>query len=513
VYPGSEYEPPTNPYRTPGSRFQPPTQPPAGPPMPPMPPLPPMPPPRRRSWILPVVAAAVVVLLAGGVGAFYVYARTAATGPATGTGGHTSGTPLAGGTAPAPDTCAMLPKAEADRLVPDAEVAKGSRDADYAIELTCNWSNRRISFGEYWRSREIDVKIQQYRGDGAKTGRAVAQNSYDAEYGSAKYAETAKPTPEKGDKEYISPVKDIPGVGDSAYAQYTWRRSGTLLWYSFGQAEARVGDMTIAVRYQAGQQRKDAGILSNETAQSITEENAVREVTGLVAIFAKGVAAWQAGHPNVLAEPARKPVTTSPKPVPTPSPTNLAIFPPACAGVAAVAARLVPGGAQRGRGTEVGGDTQTECRWLNRDISGAGTKGLRSLLITTHLFQNRAGARDPAAARGFYAGERGRDGSTGGTTIGGLTWSEPADVKGLGEAAYSQYVQFRQGDVHNGSGTVVLRQGALVVKVDYAGADRPAGQPENSARAKLLPDRQARAGALSMARAYLAKLAEKPIGS
>jgi hypothetical protein len=458
-----------------------------------------------------VVAVAVVVLIAGGAGAYLVYGKVSRSTPSTGTKPVKS--PVSA-TAVALDVCSMLPKSEAERLVPQATVAKDSRDSDYTLAFTCNWANRRISFGEYWRSREVDVRVEQHRGDGAKTGRTMAQNSYDVDYGSGKYAETAKPTPKKGEKEYTSPIKDVPGIGDAAYAQYTWRRSGKLMWYSFGEAHARVDDMTIKVKYQADQQRKDAQILSNATTQSVTEANAIREASGVLGHIAKGIAAWKAQHPNVLAQPDKAAVTTTPKPEATPSPTVLAVFPAACQGVTEPATRLVPSPTPRARGVEAGGDAQTECRWLNLDIPvGDDVKRIRSALITTHRFTNRAGVEDAPAARAYYTGQRGSRGITAGSAVGGITWSKLSEVKGLGEAAFSQYVQIMHGDTYAASGTVLLRQGATVIVVDYSGADRPKDEPPNSPKVKLMADKQARDGALSLAKTYLAELAKKPIGS
>lgn len=513
--PGSAFEPPTNPYPIQGRQFEQPTMPPGPPgspwwPPPPPPPAPPPPPPRGRSWILPVVAVAVVVLIAGGAGAYIVYGNVARSTPSTGAKPVKSPVSAA---APALDVCSMLPKSDVERLVPQATVSKTSKDSDYTLSFTCNWVNRRISFGEYWRSREIDVRVEQHRGDGAKTGRTMAQNSYDIDYGSGKYAETAKPTPEKGEKEYVSPVKDVPGIGDAAFAQYTWRRSGKLLWYSYGEAHARVDDMTIKVKYQADQQRKDTQILSNATTQSVTEVNGIREASTVLGHIAKGLAVWKAQHPNVLAQPDKS-VTSTPKPESTPSPTNLAVFPAACQAMTGPVTRLIPSPTPRARGTEAGGDAQTECRWLNLDIPvGTDVKRIRSALITTHRFTNRAGVEDAPAARAYYTGQRGSRGTNAGSTIGGISWSGLSEVKGLGEAAFSQYVRIMHGETFAASGTVVLRQGATVIVVDYSGAERPKDQPVNSPKVKLMPDKEARDGALSLAKTYLAELAKKPIGS
>ncbi|MEV4394686.1 hypothetical protein [Nonomuraea sp. NPDC049607] len=545
--PGSEYEPPTTPHPVPGRRFEPPSgpqqgsqqgsqwgsqwgppqeprwAPPALPPTGPMgrPPGPPTGPPGRRpAWLTPVLAAAlVVVVAAGGVGAYLLISDRGSGGTAAGPSSSSSSSSAAHSAVPAaaatgPDVCSMLPQDEAERLAPGATVAKSSRDSDYTVTFACNWQNQRISFGEFWRSREIDVKIDQHKGEGAKTGRSMAQSSYEMDYRGAKYGATAKPSLDPDEKEYVSPVKDVTGVGEGAFAQYTWRRDGKLLWYSFGKAHAQVGDMTIEVKFQAGQQRKDARILSNESTRSITEDNAIREVSGLIGYFAKGVAAWQAQHPGVLAKPDQAQVTQSPTARPTPSPTVLAAFPPACQAVTEAATRLVPKPTTRARATESGNDDETECRWLNLDLPGtAGNVKIRSMLISTHRFTNRAGAIDPGAAKAYYAGERGGDKNTEKSTIGGITWGEVRDLEGLGEQAYSQFVQTRQGDVSASSGTVIARTGALVVRVDYSGAERPESEPANSPKVKLMPQKEAQEGALTLARAYLAELVKQPVGS
>ncbi|MFB9423456.1 hypothetical protein [Nonomuraea rubra] len=476
--------------------------------MPSMPPMPqPPPPPRRPAWLLPTLAAALVVLVAaGGVGAYFVYGKVSG-GPApTGTRSSSPAKqPAAAATAP--DVCAMLPEEEAERLVPGATVARSSRDGDYTVNFGCNWINQRISFGEFWRSREIDVKIEQHKGEGAKTGRAMAQSSYEVEYRGGKFGETAKPSLDPDEKEYISPVKDIEGVGDAAFAQYTWRRDGELLWYAYGTAHARVGDMTIEVKFQAGQQRKDAQILSNESTKAVTEENAIREVSGLVGHIAKGVAAWQAQNPGVLAkaEPSAA-ATVSPTVSATPSPTVLASFPADCQAVTETATRLVPEPVTRARGTAVGDDGQTECRWLNRELSGGpGVAKIRSALITVHRFTNRAGVADEPAAKAYYAGEYGRAKTTAKSSIGAITWGALTDVEGLGDQAYQQYVQTRSGEVSASSGSVIVRRGPVVVTVDYSGHQRPEGEATNSPEVKMMPEKEAMAGALTLARAYLEK--------
>ncbi|MGN9839593.1 hypothetical protein ACTMTI_15865 [Nonomuraea sp. H19] len=505
--PGSEYEPPRPPYQVPGRQFEPPTMPPGMPTMPP----------KRPAWLLPTLAAILVVLVAAaGVGAYFVYGKVsgASRPPADAQTGKAPSEAFPDAAA-GPDVCAMLPEDEAERLVPAATVAKSSRDGDHVVTFSCDWVNLRISYGEYWRDRRIEVRVQQHKGHGAKTGRAMAQNSYELDYRQGKFVETAKPSLDPGEKEYKSPVKDIPGVGDGAFAQYTWRRDEKLQWYAFGEAYARAGDMTIKVKFQAGQQRKDAQMLSNDTTRAITEENAIREVSGLIPHFAKGAAAWQAKNPGVLAQPDPSPATTrSPSARPTPSPTVLATFPDDCGAVTEVATRLVPEPATRARGTEVGADRQTECRWLNLELpGGAGVKKIRSALITVHRFTNRVGGDDQVAAKSFYEREYGGDKNMAESSIGGITWGKIANVKGLGDQAYQQYLTTRgRGAVSASTGMVLMRKGAVVVSVDFSGHQRPEGDPTNSPEVKFMPEKEALAGALTLARAYLTELTKQPVG-
>ncbi|WP_327583282.1 hypothetical protein OHA25_46700 [Nonomuraea sp. NBC_00507] len=515
--PGSEHQPPTTPYQVPGRPFEPQGPPPTMPSAPYLPPsFPPPPPTRRRpAWLLPTLAAALVVLVAaGGVGAYLVYGKVYGSWFPAKTGQPASSQSPAGG-AKGPDVCAMLPKEEVDRLVPEATVTKSSRESDTTVTFSCNWVNRNISFGEFRREREIDVKIDQWKGEGARTGRSLAQNSYEIDYGGGKYAETAKPTLDPGERMYNSPVKDIPGVGEGAFAQYTWTRDKKLSWYAFGKAHARVGDMTIELRYQASQQRKDAQMLSNDTVQAITEENAIREVSGLIAHFAKGTAAWQAKNPDVLAQPEPSQTPSATSAPPTPSPSVLPSFPADCGALTEVATRLVPDPETRARGTTIGADNQTECRWLNKNLSGGeGIIKIRSALITVHRFTNRAGGVDEASAKGYYASQRGGDRHMAESSMGGITWSKVTDVEGLGEQAYRQFVQTRgRGEVSASSGTVLMRKGAVVVRVDYSGHQRPEGEATNSPTVKLMTEKDALGGALTLARAYMAELDKQPAGS
>lgn len=471
----------------------------------------------RPAWLLPSLAALVVVLIAAtGVGAFYLSGSDSPVNPSPTAGGGTeaAGKSAVGAAAKGPDVCGMLPKEEVDRLVPEATISKSSRAGDISIDFTCNWINRRISFGEFRRDREIDVRISQFKGDGSKTGRSVAQNMFEVEYGSAEYGATATPSPTAGEKNYQSAITDIQGVGDGAFAQYTWHRD-KMLWYAFGTAHARVGDMMIKVRFQAGQQRKDAQILSSDTVQAITEENAIREVSKLVAYFAKGVAGWQKSNPGVLAKPeASSDVTISPTPRATPTPTELAAFPAECAAMSETAVRLVPKATTRARGTVVGSDNQLECRWLNRELSGGpGVTKIRSALITVHRFTNRAGEADEAGARAYYASELGGSKSTANTSLGGIVFGKLTELDTFGDQAHRLFTQIRQGETFASSGTVVMREGSLVIQVDYSGHQRPEGAQPNSREVKFMSEKEALEGANTLASAYLRVLRDQPAGS
>jgi hypothetical protein len=445
---------------------------------------------RRPGWLVPVAAAVAVVLAGGVTGGYVLLSREEEPAPA----------PAPPAKAVALDVCTMIPKEETERLVPEAVLTSSSREltGGGARTFTCGWKNDRISHNEYWRSREIEVDVQQHPGKGAKTGRAVAQQMYESGHLSARYAESAKPSVKKGEKSYYSPVKQLPGVGDGAYAQYTFHRDD-VLWYSFGEAKARVGDMTVEIRFQAGQQPKEATMLTNKGMASITEENAIREVSGLAVHVAKGVAAWQAGNPDLLAE-LRPSATVSPGRAAEAGPTPLAAFPPLCQGVRPLALRLVPGGEPRARGLRAGGDEQTECRWMSKKIPapGGGTK-VRSAFVVVHRFTNRAGADDTGAAKGFYSEQRGAPE----LEVNGISLGEKRDLAGLGEAAYRQYRTVRSGLLRTGTGIVTFRKGAVVVEAEFIGADIPKGEALTTPKAVLLREDEAHDGALALAKAFL----------
>lgn len=503
--------PPTNPYRAPDWQFQ---------QVPTMPTQPPSPPPKRRGWVLPVVAGgAAVVLIAGGAGAFLLYGRPTAAdepakptpvSPSAGVTASATGSATAPAAAPTLDACAMLPPAEAERLVPGATVDKRSRDSDYAVVSSCDWTNRRISYGEFWRSREIRINVSQYRPDGPKTGRAEAQQAHEAERGFFSYKATSKDKDAKpGEKNYYSPLKEYAGVGDGAFGQYTWRRD-KLLWYSFGEGRVRVDDLVIEVHYQASQQRKEAKLLTNESVQSVSEENALREVGVLLTHLAKAAAEWKKAHPAVLATVAPS-ASPSPSPAPTPSstPTVLAQMPEACKRMAPAMIKLVPGATERARGNDAVGVKETECRWLNlKAPAGQGRRGIRSALVTVQVFSNRAGAGDPTAALSAYSTELSGAVGMAESSLGGFTWGKVDKPQGLGDAAFVQYRVDRKNAVFNGAADVVVRKGFTVIQASFSGAEMGADEPTNSPKVEVLGEKEARAAAMTVAKEMLAALAQ-----
>ncbi|WP_345400996.1 hypothetical protein [Nonomuraea salmonea] len=76
-------------------------------------------------------------------------------------------------------------------------------------------------------------------------------------------------------------------------------------------------------------------------------------------------------------------------------------------------------------------------------------------------------------------------------------------MKGLGDQAHRQYVQSRVGDVSAGSGSYVIRKGAVVIEVDYTGHQRPENAEKNASNVVLMPEKEAFEGALTLAKAYL----------
>lgn len=439
---------------------------------------------RRTEWLAPVAAVIAIVLVVAAAGAYFLYGKAASPRQAA----------LASSSL---QVCGMIPEAESERLVPGGPAVGVSRENDNVVSFACDWLNNRISHGEYWRTREISVRVEQHRGEGARTGRALAENSFSIDYATSRLAQIAPPDP--GEKVYNSPIKDLPGIGDDAFAQYTWTRAGTTLWNSHGTGLARVDDMVIEVTFRASQKRKDNKFMTTDTTQSITEGNAIREVTGLLTHLAKGVAGWKAAHPGQLARTAA-PVSPSASPTPSPSGTPLQALPPACQDLGDAVAVLVPDATTKAKTTGRGYD----CTWRNLNIpDGQGHKRIRSVQVTVERFTDRAGGADVNAAIGYYTEQKGSAVHQEDFEPGGISWDK---VKLIGKAGFSQHITFRTGAVHSGNTLLVLRRGATVLTIMYAGGRMPANSPTNGPDVKQMDAPEADAGALLVAKALLKAL-------
>ncbi|MBX6387367.1 MAG: hypothetical protein IRZ07_31045, partial [Microbispora sp.] len=267
--------------------------------------------PARRRWVLPVGALVAVLLVAGGTFAFMSSRQTGTPRAA----GSASAVPVAASASATPpadaDVCSMLDPNETERLVPQATIDSHTRDnrgdslVSY-VTYSCSWANRNISYKDVTRSREITLDVSKYEAIGTTTAEKSARIQYNGELSFYKYRETIS-----NKKQYYSKAREYQGIGDEAAAQYQWTRDDS--WYSFGEGVGRVGDVVFKVKYQASQKKKESDPLSAEGTQSITEENALREVKSLLSQVAKSVAAWRAGKPL--------PYHARPKPSPTPSPS------------------------------------------------------------------------------------------------------------------------------------------------------------------------------------------------
>ncbi|WP_285707971.1 hypothetical protein [Microtetraspora sp. NBRC 16547] len=467
---------------------------------------------RRRSKVVPAVAAATALVAAGAVTAFFVFRDRS--GDAARPAG-TASSPRA--TLAAPDACAMPRRATVERLVPQAQSNRDTRDrredTGY-ISWICTLRNDNFSFGEYVRSRSIEIKVTRYDADGERTALRVARDFYDAELTSGKYAESHSTK-----ENYSSKVRTLPGVGEEAFARYTWARDAKSNRYSYGQGFGRVGDIVIELKYEARQQRKDAPIFSTESVQGVTEENALREVSVLLGEVAASVSAWRdrggasstgsgtdAGGGSTATGPIPTPAA-SPSAVPSASPSEIAL-PDTCSQVSPVALRFAPGATPKATQTQDGASTRVECKWLNRDLTAGAKSRLRGVFVTVQRFTNRVGAEDPQGAKNRFIDQRaeGRKWAGSGITD-SLFWYKSADVAGLGDAAYQQYRTNRTPTVHAGIGQVAVLYGPAVITVDYYGADRPKGAPLNSARSTLMRGKEGLAGAMAVARAMTDALA------
>ncbi|MGI5487626.1 hypothetical protein [Microtetraspora malaysiensis] len=464
---------------------------------------------RRRSKLVPAVAAATALAAASAATAFFVFRERGGDAAARPAGSTSS--PRA--TLAAPDACAMPRRATVERLVPQAKSNKDTRDhredTGY-ISWVCTLRNDNFSFGEYVRSRSIEIELTRYEADGELTAVRVARNSYDAELTGGKYAETHSTK-----ENYSSKVRTLSGVGEEAFARYTWARDpkSSDNMYSFGQAIGRVGDVVIEVKYQASQQRKDAPIFSTDGVQGVTEENALREVSTLLGEVAASVTAWRNGRGPASTtgdpggtEAAGSTPEASPSATAAPSPTPIAM-PASCEQVSAVAQRYVPQATQKATQIQDSSSTSTDCVWMNREFPAGAKTRLRNVMITIQRFTNRVGAEDPNGAKNRFIDQRAEGRKMAGSGFGNMFWYTSADIKGLGDAAFRQYRTNRTPTVHAGIGQVVVRYGSAVVTVDFFGADRPEGAPLNSPKSTLMGAKESLAGALAVARAMTQALA------
>ncbi|KAA9380912.1 hypothetical protein F5972_07450 [Microbispora cellulosiformans] len=448
--------------------------------------------PVRRGWVLPVVAVGAVLLVAGGTFTYMTVrqgttpARPVAT-PARPAASSATAAPQAA----AADVCAMLDPAEAERLVPRAEINSSSNDnrggtlVSY-VRWTCEWRNRNISYKDVTRSREITVNVSRFDALGTTTAEQAARVQYNGELSQYKYGAT------HSDKEhYYSKPREFREIGNGAVARYQWTREGKQYWYSFGEGAGRVGDVYFQVKYEASQKKKEADFLSAESTQSITEENAIREVKGLLAQVAKSVTAWRAGQPL--------PYHARPKPSPTPSPSPTRIpLPRACVNLKSLAAGLVPGTEGAAARSKEGNSTVTQCQWWNDALPvGGGKVRWRNLRIAVHTFW------DAESARYYFIDERSKTKFTASSQIGGIRWGKVEKLSGFGQDAFGQAIRQRTDTAQSNRYEIYALDGKNVIWVLFGGSDRPEKTPINSSDSVLMDPKEAATGARSLAKALL----------
>lgn len=435
-----------------------------------------------------------MLAVAGGTFAFMTV-RSEGTRPAPVTTGAVvaSRSPAAPAGVPAADVCSMLDPATTERLVPSSEVdasANDNRDGTLVsyVQWTCRWSNRNISYKDVTRRREITAEVSRYEAIGTTTAEASAQIQYKGELGQYKYG-AAHSTKER----YYAAVKEFPGIGDGAAAHYQWTREDTY-WYSFGEGVGRVGDVVFKVKYEASQQKKEADLFSGEGTQSITEENALREVRSLMTQLAESVTAWRAGRPL--------PYHLRPKPSPSPSPTpTLIALPSACTSMKPLAATLVPKTEGAAARSKEGGATVTQCQWFNDKMPlGGGKVRWRNLRVTVRAFA------DAQSARYNLIDERAKAKTTAGGGIGGIRWSKIQNLPGFGQEAFGQAIRQRTDTAQSNRYEIYALDGKNVVWVMLGGSDRPAGTPINAPESVLMDMKEATAGVKEVTKALLAAL-------
>lgn len=452
-------------------------------------------PPRRRGWLVPVVA--VVAALAAAGATFTVMSVRGDDSPPVAAPSGKVASPAVSPVSAAPnvDVCSMIDPVEADRLVPNAKIEARSADnrgdslVSY-VRWTCGWVNRDISYKDVTRSREITVNVARYEQLGSTTADKAARIQYDGAMSGYKYGATTSTK-----KRYYSVPVELSGVGDQAAAHYQWVRDGTYR-YSFGEGVGRVGNVVFQVKYEASQQHKEADLFSADTKQSITEKNAVQTVKGLLSQLAQSVTAWQAGRPL----PFHTQPKASPSPSASPKPTLIAL-PPSCVGVKTLAAKLVPATEGVAGQSKDGRATVTECQWWNDKLPvGQGKIRWRNLRVSIHSFA------DPDSARYFLIGKRGKDKLTAESSIGGIRWGRIDKLSGFGQDAFGQEIRQRTDTAQSNRYEIYALDGKNVIWVLFGGSDRPENTPINSPESKLMNMREATAGARSMAKGLLQAL-------
>ncbi|MEU7877896.1 hypothetical protein [Microbispora bryophytorum] len=450
--------------------------------------------PARRGWVLPVVAVVAVLVVAGGTFAFMTVRQTGAPSKASPTATAATAAEKSASAAPVAataDVCSMLDPDEAERLVPRAEIDSSTNDnrSDTLVSYVrwqCRWANRNISYKDVTRSREITVNVSKYEALGTTTAVEAAKIQYKGELSQYKYGAGHSDT-----EHYYSAVQEYQGIGDTAAAQYQWTREGKQYWYSFGQGVGRVGDVVFQVKYEASQKKKEADLLSTESTQSINEENALREVKGLLGQLAKSVTAWRAGQPL--------PYHARPKPSPSPSPSPTRIpLPRACVSLKTLAATLVPDTEGAAVRSKEGQSNVTQCQWWNEKLPlGGGKVRWRNLRIAVHTFW------DAESARYYLIDQRSKTKFTASSEIGGIRWGKVEKLTGFGQDAFGQAIRQRTDTAQGNRYEIYALDGKNVIWVLLSGSDRPENTPINAPDSVLMDPKEAVTGAKSVAKALL----------
>ncbi|GAA0990974.1 hypothetical protein GCM10009555_077600 [Acrocarpospora macrocephala] len=437
--------------------------------------------------MVPVLALVVVLLVAGGT---FVFMKTQA-GDQTPVAATSSGSAAPSATTSAAanaganaDVCGMLDPVETERLVPQAKIDSRTSDnrADTIVSYvrwTCTWANRNISYRDVTRSREIVVNVARYEALGETTAEKAAKIQFNGELSQYTYGGNNSTK----ERYYSKPTK-FTGVGEEAVAQYQLVREKDY-HYSFGQGMGRVGNITFQVKYEASQQHKEADLFSAETKQSITEENAIREVKVLLEQLAQSVTAWQQGKPSPFAGKAR------PSPTPTASPKPVLIdLPPHCVALNQVAAELVPQTKGEAATSKDGKAEHIQCQWWNDKMPVADGKiRWRNLMVSVREFP------DADSARFFLIDKRGKTKFTASSRIGGIAWSKITKLPGIGEDNYGQAIKQKTDTAYSARYEIYALQGTRVVYILFGGSDRPANTPINSPDSTLMDLREALNGA------------------